>query len=150
MSLSRPATHRGEDLNRMRWSYPISGSRTAPSGGVGRLPVHAINYHPSHANPALQKHTMNWQEGSKYYRQFPLSMQERADPRFGMSESNWCLWWYHHKVVKFESLVMSCFTACCDCLDAMNAVQSFGSIHALCLKEYYEIFSSSHLNRLLS
>ena len=95
MSL-RPATHGGEELPSLRWSYPLSGPRTAPAGPGGRtLPINSINYHPKYSNPQLQKHKVNWLDAAKHYRRFPLSMKERADPKFGMSEFYHCLvlWW---------------------------------------------------------
>ncbi|XP_072051124.1 uncharacterized protein [Amphiura filiformis] len=82
LTLRRPATHGGEDLS-LRWSYPMSGPRTAPTGGR-LLPVHSVNYHPNHINASLQKHHVNFQDATKNYRRFPFAMKERADPKFGM------------------------------------------------------------------
>ena len=92
LTLRRPATHGGEDLN-LRWSYPLSAPRTAPAGGrLKPLPVNSINYHPNHINPTLQKHNINYLDATRNYRRFPFAMKERADPKFGMSEFLTVVW----------------------------------------------------------
>lgn len=67
----------------------MSKPQSAPVGHMaplGRLPVHAINYHPNHINPALQNHKTNALGANTQYGRFPLSFRERADPKFGMSK----------------------------------------------------------------
>lgn len=64
----------------------MSKPQSAPVGPLGRLPVHAINYHPNHINPALQNHKTNALGANTQYGRFPLSFRERADPKFGMSK----------------------------------------------------------------
>ncbi|XP_030835664.1 protein TBATA isoform X2 [Strongylocentrotus purpuratus] len=81
----RPATT--DDINLTRRSWPMSKPQSAPVGNMaplGRLPVHAINYHPNHINPALQNHKTNALGANTQYGRFPLSFRERADPKFGM------------------------------------------------------------------
>ncbi|XP_022112192.1 protein TBATA-like isoform X1 [Acanthaster planci] len=69
LRVRRPATG---TLDQTRMSLPA------------KLPVQAINYHPNHINPPLQTHRINQIDAQKQYRRFPLSVRERADPKFGM------------------------------------------------------------------
>ncbi|XP_041485180.1 uncharacterized protein LOC121431649 isoform X2 [Lytechinus variegatus] len=84
----RPATM--DDINLTRKSWPLTKAppQSAPVARLaplGRLPVHAINYHPNHINPALQNHKINALEANTIYGRYPMSYRERADPKFGLS-----------------------------------------------------------------
>nr|XP_054773711.1 uncharacterized protein LOC129281817 isoform X2 [Lytechinus pictus] len=83
----RPATM--DDINLTRKSWPLTKAppQSAPvarPAPLGRLPVHAINYHPNHINPALQNHKINALEANAIYGRYPMSYRERADPKFGL------------------------------------------------------------------
>ncbi|XP_041485184.1 uncharacterized protein LOC121431649 isoform X5 [Lytechinus variegatus] len=83
----RPATM--DDINLTRKSWPLTKAppQSAPVARLaplGRLPVHAINYHPNHINPALQNHKINALEANTIYGRYPMSYRERADPKFGL------------------------------------------------------------------
>ncbi|XP_071495051.1 uncharacterized protein [Diadema antillarum] len=80
LSLRRPTTMGArDDMDLLRRSWP----QASPNGG--RLPVHAINYHPKHINPSLGNHKLNFLDANTMYPRFPLSYKERADPTFGLS-----------------------------------------------------------------
>ncbi|XP_072165515.1 protein TBATA-like [Diadema setosum] len=79
LSLRRPTTMGArDDMDLLRRSWPQA------STNGGRLPVHAINYHPKHINPSLGNHKLNFLDANTMYPRFPLSYKERADPTFGL------------------------------------------------------------------
>jgi hypothetical protein len=74
---------------RLRVRRPATGALDQTRTSLpAKLPVQAINYHPNHINPPLHTHRVNQIDAQKQYRRFPLSMRERADPKFGMSKFN--------------------------------------------------------------